>query len=123
MKRIRVSTGTPWEESVGYSRAVRSGRHVFVCGTTSSDESGRPVAAGDAYRQTQFILKKIEAALNEAGATLKDVVRTRMFVTDIRRWQEMTGEQAVHATSGEPFDRCAAMGAATEGEDVTDVRE
>ena len=87
MKRVSVSSGTPWENSVGYSRAVRVGNLEFVSGTTASLENGTTVAVGDAYGQTQFILKKIEAVLNEAGAKMSDVVRTRMFVTDISRWE------------------------------------
>lgn len=87
--RQHVFTGTPWEQAVGYSRAVRVGPHVFVCGTTASDESGATIAPGDAYAQAAYILKKIETALAEVGASLKDVVRTRMFVTDITRWEEI----------------------------------
>ena len=89
MKRINVSTSTPWEVSVGYSRAVRVGTQVFVSGTTASNESGTTVSVGNAYGQTQFILRKIEIALREVGATLSDVVRTRMFVTDISLWEEI----------------------------------
>ncbi len=75
--------------SVGYSRAVRVGTQVYVSGTTASNETGTTVSVDDAYGQTQFILKKIEAALREVGATLSDVVRTRMFVTDISLWEEI----------------------------------
>lgn len=89
MSRQSVSTGTPWEQTAGYSRAVRVGPHVFVSGTTASDETGATVAPGDPYAQTACILKKIEAALAEVGASLADVVRTRMFVTDITRWEEI----------------------------------
>ncbi len=89
MKRVNVSSGTPWEASVGYSRAVRVGEHVYVSGTTASDESGRTVAVDDAYAQTQYVLRKIDMALREVGATMSDVVRTRMFVTDISRWEEI----------------------------------
>ena len=89
IERQCVSTGTPWEKSVGYSRAVRVGPHVFVSGTTASDEDGRTVFVGDAYRQTQFILRKIGDALREVGAGPADVTRTRMFVTDISRWEEI----------------------------------
>jgi enamine deaminase RidA (YjgF/YER057c/UK114 family) len=84
-----ISSGTPWEVSVGYSRAVRAGNLIFVSGTTASDEAGQTMSIGDAYGQTQFIFRKIEAALKEAGAELSDVVRTRMFVTDIDRWEEI----------------------------------
>lgn len=88
-QRTSVSTGTPWESSVGYSRAVRVGNHVFVSGTTASDDRGVTIAPGDAYAQTRYILGKIETALGELGAGMADVVRTRMFVTDISRWEEI----------------------------------
>ncbi len=89
MERQKYSSGTPWEKAVAYSRAVRVGPHVFVSGTTASDEDGRTVAVGDAYGQTVYALRKIEAALAEVGAKLSDVVRTRLFVTDIARWDEI----------------------------------
>lgn len=89
MKRQLISSGTPWEASVGYSRAVRVGNQIFVSGTTASDEAGQTVSVGDAYGQTQFILLKIESALREAGAERTDVVRARIFVTDISRWEEI----------------------------------
>lgn len=87
MTRTIFSTGTPWEKSVGYSRAVKVGTQVFVSGTTASGEDGATVAVGDAEAQTRYIFQKIEAALTEAGATLANVVRTRMFVTDIINWE------------------------------------
>jgi enamine deaminase RidA (YjgF/YER057c/UK114 family) len=87
--RQEVSSGTPWEATVGYSRAVRVGRHVFVSGTTASDENGQTMFVGDAYQQATFILAKIAAALAEVGATLADVTRTRMFVTDISQWEKI----------------------------------
>jgi enamine deaminase RidA (YjgF/YER057c/UK114 family) len=89
LERQLISSGTPWETSVGYSRAVRVGNLVFVSGTTASNEDGQTVSVGDAYGQTQFILRKIESALHEAGSSLNDVVRTRLFVTDIDRWEEI----------------------------------
>lgn len=89
MLRQTSSTGTPWEETVGYSRAVRVGPHVFVSGTTASNLDGSTVAVGDAYAQAVFIFRRIEAALADVGAKLSDVVRTRMFVTDISRWEEI----------------------------------
>ena len=88
MHRQTHSTGTPWEQAVAYSRAVRVGPHVYVAGTTASNEDGSTVAVGNAYEQTVFILSKIEAALAAVGATREDIVRTRMFVTDIGRWEE-----------------------------------
>ena len=87
--RTLVSTGTPWESSVAYSRAVRVGDHVFVSGTTASDEQGNTVGVGDAAEQARFILRRIAASLREAGTELAHVVRTRMFVTDIDRWKEI----------------------------------
>jgi len=89
MPRLNISSGTPWEAAVGYSRAVRVGEHVFVSGTTASDESGAVHGIGDPYVQAVYIFRKIERALTEAGATLGDVVRVRMFVTDISRWEEV----------------------------------
>ena len=97
MSRQRVSSGTVWESSVGYSRAVRAGSMVFVSGTTATDDDGQLVGPDDAAAQTRFILQKIEAALVSAGATLQDVVRTRMFVTDISQWE------AIGAVHGEFF--------------------
>jgi enamine deaminase RidA (YjgF/YER057c/UK114 family) len=88
MHRRTYSTGTPWEKAVAYSRAVRVGSQVFVSGTTASNSDGVTVSEENAYEQTVFVLKKIEAALGEVGAKLSDVVRTRMFVTDISRWEE-----------------------------------
>jgi enamine deaminase RidA (YjgF/YER057c/UK114 family) len=89
MQRQSFSTGTPWEKLVAYSRALRVGSQVFVSGTTASNSDGSTVAVGNAYEQTMFILRKIEAALAEVGAKMSDVVRTRMFVTDISQWEEI----------------------------------
>lgn len=88
MSRVNISTGSKWEPIVGYSRAVKAGSMIFVSGTTATDASGNVVAPGDPYRQTIQALKNIEAALARAGATLGHVVRTRVFVTDISRWED-----------------------------------
>ena len=88
-KRINISSGAKWEDIVGYSRAVKIGNVIEVAGTTAVDEDGNTVGVNDPYEQTRYALSKIEKALQAAGATMKDVVRTRMFVTDISKWEEI----------------------------------
>ncbi len=86
-KRINYSGTAPWENIVGYSRAVRVGNIIEVTGTVAVDDNGTVVGKENPYEQTKFIIQKIEKVLNRAGGTLNDIVRTRMFVTDISKWE------------------------------------
>jgi len=88
MERINYSSGAKWEDVVGYSRAVRMGNMIEITGTVAVDENDQLVGGNDAYAQTRYIIQKIEKVLKRAGAGLEHVIRTRMFVTDISKWEE-----------------------------------
>ena len=88
-KRLNLSSGVKWEDIIGYSRAVKIGNVIEVAGTTALNEEGNLVGPNDPYEQTRFIIAKIEKVLISAGSTLADIVRTRIFTTDISRWEEI----------------------------------
>jgi enamine deaminase RidA (YjgF/YER057c/UK114 family) len=111
-QRLNISSGAPWEETIGYCRAVRIGDVVEVAGTCAVTEVGATVGVGNPYEQTQYILQKIERALVAAGATLQDVVRTRVYVTDMSRWQEVGkahGEFFRHVKPASTFVEVSAL--------------
>lgn len=110
-KRQNISSGTKWEPLVGYSRAVRVGDVVHVSGTTATDEGGAVVGVGDAYAQTKFILEKIERALKEAGATMRDVVRTRVYLTDVNLWEDAGRAHAEFFADVRPANTMLAIAA------------
>ena len=92
-ERTRISSGTVWERTYGYSRAVRVGNGVFVAGTTAVDETGAVIGPGSPYQQAKFIFQKIEKALIQVGLSLQHVVRVRTFITDISRWEDVARAQ------------------------------
>ena len=104
--RTNYSSGAIWEDKVGYSRAVKVGNHIEVSGTVASDENGKVVGENNAYEQTKYILQKIEKALVNAGASLQQVVRTRMFVTDISRFDEYA---KAHSEAFSTIKPCTSM--------------
>ena len=106
MQRQNFSTGSPWEPVVGYSRAVRVGNQIFITGTTALGPNGKLMGIGDAYAQTAQILRNIEAVLKRAGAEMRHVVLTRIYVTDISKWQEIG---RAHRESFGDIRPCATM--------------
>ena len=106
--RTNVSTGTPWEAMAGYSRAVRIGMHVAVSGTTASNANGEVQHAGDAGAQATYIIRKIEAALNDAGAQLSDVIRTRVFVANIDDWEAVARAHGAIFGDIRPANTCSS---------------
>lgn len=104
--RINYSSGAIWEDKVGYSRAVKVGNHIEVSGTVASDEHGNVIGKDNPYEQTKYILQKMEKALAAAGASLQDVVRTRMFVTDISRFDEYA---KAHGEAFSSIKPCTSM--------------
>lgn len=106
MEIKKISSGTKWEDIIGYSRAIKAGNRVMVTGTTSVDENGEIVGKGNAYEQTKYIFGKIEKYLKEAGSSLQNVVWNRMFVTDISKWEDIG---RAHSEFFKDIKPCATM--------------
>lgn len=121
MERVNYSSGSKWEDIVGYSRAVKVGNVVEVTGTVASGDDGNVVGNNDAYTQTKYIYQKIEKVLARAGATMKDVVRVRMFVTDIARWQEYGKAHSEFFKSIKPCNTMVEVKALIEPEYLVEI--
>ncbi|MCO6452142.1 MAG: RidA family protein [Caldilineales bacterium] len=121
VERINISSGAVWEDIVGYSRAVRVGNVVEVAGTTAVDEEGRVVGPDDLYAQTSYILAKIEQALSQAGATMSDVVRTRIYLTDISWWPEMARAHAESFAAVKPATTAVQVAALINPEMLVEI--
>lgn len=89
MDRVKLSSGTEWEDKVGYSRGIRAGRIIEIAGTTAVDEAGQVVGTGDPYAQTRYIIRKALAAIEKLGGGAENITRTRIFVTDISKWEDI----------------------------------
>ncbi|MFL6336285.1 MAG: RidA family protein [Pyrinomonadaceae bacterium] len=116
-----VYSGTAWEKQVAYSRARRVGNNVYVAGTTAVDEEGNVVAPGDVYEQTRFVFRKIARALDGCEAGLSDVVRTRMFITDIGRFEEMARAHREAFEGIDPVATCVEVSALVSPEIVIEI--
>lgn len=109
--RQNISSGSKWEKAVGYSRVVRVGNLIFVAGTVASDEDGNLIGKGDAYAQARYIFEKIERYLHKAGGAMRYVVRTRMFLTDIRQWEAVTKAHAEYFADIRPVSTLVGISA------------
>ncbi len=115
MARQNFSSGTPWERIAGYSRAVRVGNLVYVAGTTASDEEGNLIGGDDPYAQAVYILRKIEAALQQVGASLEAVVRTRVYLADVNHWREVARAHGEFFEKIRPVNTLFQVGALVDG--------
>jgi len=120
-RRTNYSSGSKWEDIVGYSRAVKIDNIIEVTGTVASGDDGSVVGKNDAYAQTKFIYQKIEAVLQRAGAQMKDVVRVRMFVTDISRWQEYGKAHSEFFKDIKPCNTMVEVSALIEAEYLVEI--